>query len=148
LKSLGTVSRQCPEDVVFEKPNHKPPAHFNSCKQFNDWLSSLPWLTLTLPKGFQDPWREFLPDDASITLTHGDLHRSNIMVSSTGPPKVLAIIDWAYAGWYPDFWEYCKAAYTSDCYGEWRNVWMPKFLTPCDDTLYYWSEYIMAMGAI
>jgi hypothetical protein len=58
------------------------------------------------------------------TLTHGDLHRNNIIVS-VNPPRIIAIIDWGQAGWYPDYWEHCKALYTSFYSGQWRNEWIP-----------------------
>jgi hypothetical protein len=53
-----------------------------------------------------------------IKLIHGDPHRGNIIVTSTRPPRILAVVDWAHFGQYPDYWEYCKAAYTSSYNGE------------------------------
>ncbi|RAL15836.1 uncharacterized protein BO97DRAFT_468007 [Aspergillus homomorphus CBS 101889] len=44
-----------------------------------------------------------------LSLTHADLNRRNIMVPSTSPVRVV-IVDWQQSGWYPDYWEYCKAA--------------------------------------
>jgi hypothetical protein len=41
-------------------------------------------------------------------FTHADLNRRNIMVRDG---RVVAIIDWAYSGWYPEYWEYTKAFY-------------------------------------
>ncbi|TGO22418.1 hypothetical protein BPAE_0169g00260 [Botrytis paeoniae] len=107
---VGSLNRSHLLDIVFE--NQPPGGPFATTKQFHDYFSSLSWLRLTLPENFKDPWREYLPDDGSIQLTHGDLHRGNIVVSPTTPPRVLAIIDWAHCGCYPDYWGYCKAAYT------------------------------------
>ncbi|KAK8147722.1 hypothetical protein G3M48_001145 [Beauveria asiatica] len=45
----------------------------------------------------------------SIVFTHADLVAPNIILSTDTDPTVVAIIDWAQAGWYPDYWEYCKA---------------------------------------
>ncbi|KAK3185934.1 hypothetical protein K4F52_005389 [Lecanicillium sp. MT-2017a] len=42
-------------------------------------------------------------------FTHADLAPRNIMVRDG---HVVAIIDWAYAGWYPEYWEFTKAHYT------------------------------------
>jgi aminoglycoside phosphotransferase (APT) family kinase protein len=89
-----------------------------------------------------------LPDDRPIKLTHGDLHQGNIIVSTTSPPRVLAVVDWAHAGWYPDYWEYCKACYTSWYGGEWRNQWIPKFLDVQEEEHEVFAEYIMAIGAV
>ena len=45
-----------------------------------------------------------------VVLTHADLHPDNIIVDpSTG--RISAIVDWEFAGWYPEYWEYTKAHY-------------------------------------
>jgi len=80
-------------------------------------------------------------------LTHGDLHRGNIIVSTTSPPLVLTVIDWAHAGWYLDYWEDCKACYTAQ-YEEWRDRWIPKFLDVQEEEHEIFAEYIMAIGAM
>ncbi|KAM3513992.1 hypothetical protein MY11210_002424 [Beauveria gryllotalpidicola] len=41
-------------------------------------------------------------------FTHADLAARNIMVRGG---DIAAIIDWAYAGWYPEYWEFTKAHY-------------------------------------
>ena len=40
-----------------------------------------------------------------IHLTHGDLLPKNILVNGS---TITAIIDWETAGFYPEFWEYCR----------------------------------------
>lgn len=117
-------------------------------KVFHDWIAWLVRYRIPDCPEYEDPWRPFLPDDEPIELTHGDLHQGNIIVSTTSPPKILGIIDWAHTGWYPGYWEYCKACYTSNCYGEWRNQWIPKFLEVRDDVHWVWAEYMMAIGAV
>ncbi|KJX95254.1 Protein kinase-like domain like protein [Zymoseptoria brevis] len=52
----------------------------------------------------------------NIRFTHGDLSAQNILVRGG---KVVAIIDWECAGWYPEYWEYTKAHYNS--------VYLPEF---------------------
>ncbi|OAQ98118.1 hypothetical protein LLEC1_06629 [Akanthomyces lecanii] len=42
-------------------------------------------------------------------FTHADLASRNIIVRGGG--DVAAIIDWAFAGWYPEYWEFTKAHY-------------------------------------
>ncbi|KAH1892428.1 hypothetical protein KXV57_003962, partial [Aspergillus fumigatus] len=44
-----------------------------------------------------------------VVFTHNDLLPPNIIISPGQSPKVAAIVDWAQAGWYPAYWEYCKA---------------------------------------
>ena len=92
-----------------------------------------------------DPYRDGLPDDAEVVFTHGDLHPSNIMVSRESPCKVVALIDWRQSGWYPDYWEFCKAVFTAEGGGEWLEVSIPSFI---DDTGYYdaWNNYARAFG--
>ncbi|EZF43583.1 hypothetical protein H113_02868 [Trichophyton rubrum MR1459] len=41
-------------------------------------------------------------------FTHADLSPSNIMVKDG---KITAIIDWEFAGWFPEYWEYTKIYY-------------------------------------
>ncbi|OAA80009.1 Protein kinase-like domain protein [Akanthomyces lecanii RCEF 1005] len=41
-------------------------------------------------------------------LAHADLAPYNIIVRDA---RVVAVIDWAFAGWYPEYWEYTKAHY-------------------------------------
>ncbi|OAA66002.1 Protein kinase-like domain protein [Niveomyces insectorum RCEF 264] len=41
-----------------------------------------------------------------IVLTHGDLDPRNILVQGA---QVVALLDWEMAGYYPAYWEYCKA---------------------------------------
>ncbi|KAI1978196.1 hypothetical protein LOZ53_005640 [Ophidiomyces ophidiicola] len=143
---IGSISHQHLRDYVFHYMPRTGP--FKNVKEFNDWFSFLPQHWLPESRRYQDPDRHFLPDTAEIKFTHGDLHVNNIMISSTGPPRILAVFDWAHAGWYPEYWEYCKACYTSHCEGEWRNVWMPKFLTPYGIECHVFGNYVLQMGAV
>ncbi|EME38212.1 hypothetical protein DOTSEDRAFT_75704 [Dothistroma septosporum NZE10] len=43
-----------------------------------------------------------------VKFTHGDLAAQNILVRGG---KVVAIVDWECAGWYPEYWEYTSAHY-------------------------------------
>lgn len=74
-----------------------------------------------------DIWMDTMTDH-EIVLTHGDLDPRNILVQGS---KVVAILDWEYAGFYPEYWEYCKAL----CHPEWDGTWMSskaidRILTP------------------
>lgn len=143
---VGSINRQPLGDYVFQCiPGAGP---FDNVKDFNDWFSTLPQSQLPDPLKYRDPYRDFLPDTGIIKLTHGDLHRGNIIISSTGPPRVVAVVDWAHAGWYPEYWEYCKALYTAHYESEWRKVWIPKFLTPCETEFAVFGEYVLQIGAV
>ncbi|EGC45613.1 phosphotransferase enzyme family protein [Histoplasma capsulatum var. duboisii H88] len=142
----GSITRRFLLDYVFQAMPSAGP--FKTVKEFNDWFSALPQQQLPDLLKYKDPYREFLPDDGTIRFTHGDLHRGNIIVSRTDPPRVMAVIDWTHAGWYPDYWEYCKALYTSDYNGEWRNTWIPRFLEQYPKEFAVFSEYVMQIGAV
>ena len=51
------------------------------------------------------------------TFTHGDLAPRNILVKGD---KIVGIIDWECAGWYPEYWEYTSCYRSNlDC----RSFW-------------------------
>jgi len=76
---------------------------------------------IPIPDRPPEPYRDLLPDTGNIYLTHGDLHRGNIIVSGTpGARKIVAVVDWEQAGWYPEYWEYCKALIAEPYDQEWR----------------------------
>jgi len=143
---VGAVDGQPLGDLVFE--NIQAAGPFPNVKTFNDWFSSLPQRFLSDSQKFEDPLRPLLPDGGATTFTHGDLHQGNILISHQRPFRVLAIVDWGQSGWYPDYWEYCKAAYTCVYSGEWRLKWIPMFLTPRIDEHEAFSEYVMSIGAV
>jgi hypothetical protein len=61
-----------------------------------------------------------LPPSSSV-LTHCDLVPRNILVYGT---RITGIIDWEFAGWYPEYWEY-----TNMRHEEWDNM-VSSFLEP------------------
>ncbi|KAI5777817.1 kinase-like domain-containing protein [Geopyxis carbonaria] len=46
-----------------------------------------------------------------IVFTHADLNMRNILVDENN--KISGIVDWECAGWYPEYWEYTKAHFTT-----------------------------------
>ncbi|EPS29835.1 hypothetical protein PDE_04785 [Penicillium oxalicum 114-2] len=143
---IGSISYQKVQDYIFE--SHPKAGPFSTVREFHDWFSSLPQLWLPLSKKYKDPYRDLLPDNEDIKFTHADLHRANIIVSSSKPARILAIVDWAQAGWYPSYWEYCKALYTCWSEDEWRREWIDRFLSPRMREFELFSEYTMAMGSV
>ncbi|GAB1193652.1 hypothetical protein APSETT444_002873 [Aspergillus pseudonomiae] len=145
-KYIGSINCQKIPDYVFQSLTEAGP--FPNIKEFNDWFSTLPQSRLPASLKYKDPYRYLLPDDGDIKFTHADLNRGNIMVSSTAPFRAIAIVDWGLAGWYPDYWEYCKALYTCWYEDEWRRGWIDKFLHPRLQESQVFSEYTMAIGAV
>ncbi|TPX18631.1 uncharacterized protein E0L32_002488 [Thyridium curvatum] len=67
--------------------------------------------------------RESEQKDTETVFTHGDMNLSNILVKEG---KVVGIVDWEMAGWYPRYWEYTTAMNTHYIRG-WREQ-IGKFL--------------------
>lgn len=90
-----------------------------------------------------DPYRCLLPDSVDVYFTHGDLNLGNIILSDApGPKKIVAIVDWEQAGWYPEHWEYCKLLLAEPCSGEWRvDGWADKVITPREEEYEAFGEY-------
>ncbi|KAG6297954.1 hypothetical protein E4U09_001188 [Claviceps aff. purpurea] len=45
-----------------------------------------------------------------IVFTHGDLNMRNIMMHNG---RLSGFVDWEICGWYPDYWDYTKAHFTT-----------------------------------
>jgi len=69
---------------------------------------------------------------------------------------VVAIIDWAQAGWYPDYWEYCKArrveldsrCISPEVQDEWRVKYLPLIMDVVDEEACYypWLQFVLSKG--
>ena len=134
LMLAGNINRGPLTDIVFTNGTLPHAGPFATVKEFHDWLSAM----LTRGKGqhwpgadpaeIPDPYRQALPDDSNIVFTHSDLHPSNILVSPEKPRSIVSILDWQQSGWYPDYWEFCKAEYTADPVSDWVKKYIPQFL--------------------
>lgn len=91
--------------------------------------------------------RDFhVPHDCAIKFTHGDLHRSNIIVTPTPPYRILAVVDWEQSGWLPVYWESRKTQYTADRAEPWSTTYLPMILDQFASTWDPWDYYTSAMG--
>lgn len=78
-------------------------------------------------------------------FTHRDLHPFNILVRNG---KVVGIIDWEFAGWCPDYWEYTSAWSGNRIRTDWQAS-LNKFLErPSEEVLKveevrnkWWGEF-------
>ncbi len=129
LISTGAINESHVRDLYCRVQEAGP---FISVKEFNDWVQREADPTLTPSEEPQDRYRKFLPDGCSIYFSHADLNLTNIIVSGTsGSYKVAGIIDWEQAGWYPEYWEYCKLILSERYDGEWRMArWPDKVVGP------------------
>ncbi|ENH72131.1 hypothetical protein FOC1_g10006503 [Fusarium oxysporum f. sp. cubense race 1] len=78
---------------------------FTSLESFQEWLvrppkrieeQSLHWAQMTKQLGADYP----------IVFTHGDISSRNIMIRDG---RIVAILGWEWAGWYPVYWDYVFA---------------------------------------
>lgn len=117
---LGSINGGTLQDRFFKLNYEEGP--FQTIKSFNDWLLAAATRQRPGPGGVTGPYREFLPDTGNIYFTYGDLTIGNIIISDgPGPRRIAGIVDWEQAGWYPEYWEYCKLLYRVEYTHEWRS---------------------------
>ncbi|KAI9654008.1 MAG: hypothetical protein M1829_001103 [Trizodia sp. TS-e1964] len=142
---IGHVGRRPLLDIIYTNTMSPTAGPFSSVPEFHDWITKSYGpnrFSKDLPP---HPYRSFLPDNVPIVFTHGDLHPSNIILSPSPNPRVVAIIDWHQSGWYPDYWEYCKARWTSWIGQAWESKYLPLFLNR-HDCYDYWDYFVLARG--
>jgi len=60
-------------------------------------------------------------------FTHGDLQDRNLVISQVGEREdghrliKLTLIDWQYAGWFPDYWDFCVQACNDGGGQDWKE---------------------------
>lgn len=59
------------------------------------------------------------PGAYAVKFTHADLHPNNIMVQDG---RITGVVDWEFAGWYPEYWEYTKM-YFSELRPRWDHFY-------------------------
>jgi tRNA A-37 threonylcarbamoyl transferase component Bud32 len=70
---------------------------------FNRYLLS--GLFPATPPALRDAFASKLRTNHRVVLSHCDLAPRNIIVREG---KIVALVDWEDAGWYPEYWEYVK----------------------------------------
>ncbi|KAF5345293.1 hypothetical protein D9758_008471 [Tetrapyrgos nigripes] len=68
------------------------------------------------------------PRDGPVYFTHGDLVPQNILVNAS---TITGIIDWSTAGFYPEFWEYCRMYEEAANFPNWNHVLGVIYPMPC-----------------
>ena len=76
---------------------------FGSEREFNAFLCSD--IVSVAPSIFRTMIEQSMGTEHEIVLTHGDLNPRNILVKDG---KIVALLDWETAGWYPEYWEFVK----------------------------------------
>lgn len=144
---IGNVVREPLYDRAFHIKYMSEAGPFATVRDFHDWFTFLYRRPMSDPYSVPvEPFRHDLPDNSTIKFTHGDLHRSNIIVTPRPPYHILAIVDWEQSGWLPAYWEARKAQYTADRSEEWSTRHLPIILDQYTSTWDPWDYYTMAMG--
>ncbi|KPM43226.1 hypothetical protein AK830_g3342 [Neonectria ditissima] len=138
----GSINRGPVTDRFFHDDYVEGP--FYTIKAFNDWTLAAATRQRPGPEGVKLlPHRDLFPDKGNIYFTHGDLTLNNIIISGTpGSYKIESILDWEQAGWYLEYWEYCKMQYAVDYEHGWRTEgWAQKVMEPCEETWDAFADY-------
>lgn len=80
--------------------NHHYPACANE-EEFNEFLLC----ETRSPSYSAADLKSMLRTDHRLHFTHADLMPNNIMIEDG---KIVALLDWEFAGWYPEWWEVAK----------------------------------------
>jgi len=62
-------------------------------------------LVATTPTTMRTALARRLHTDCRIVFTYSDVTQQDIIIKDN---KVVGLVDWEYAGWYPEYWEYVK----------------------------------------
>lgn len=71
---------------------------------------------------YENELPDMLPRSECSVFTHADIAPRNVMVDEQN--CITGILDWEWAGWYPDYWEYAQILRPA-FWGDW-SVWMEK----------------------
>ncbi|KAI3343332.1 kinase-like domain-containing protein [Ustulina deusta] len=90
-----------------------------------------------------------------IVFTHNDLVACNILVAKTSA-RLAAVVDWGQAGWYPAYWEYCKARrvnvpddrFFNEHEQEWKREYLPRIVDVVDEEKVWYPFLRFALSKI
>lgn len=107
---------------------------FSSEKEFNENMLRI--FDEHLKGNYHIILSKMVKENHEILFTHGDIRPSNIIIRDK---KIVAIIDWEYSGFYPEYWEYTKSMFGIP----WKHNWLlytEKILQP-----YYYENAVFNM---
>jgi serine/threonine protein kinase len=141
MTSIGAIDNGLAVDVRSRHAEFGGP--FGTESEFNEWLVSLIHPESMQYRGpfYIDTIRNCLGKyNHQLRFTHGDLGPHNILVSEDG--AVTAIIDWEFAGWYPEYWEFIKMIHFS------RDPLFRSFIRGCwkdqaGNQVFYDEEFVI-----
>lgn len=126
---LGSINDGPYNNCLFQNP--KPETSFSNINQFNDyWINKVKEI---MPNYHILAIKNVLPNNRDIVFSHGDLTTKNIIIKDN---KIVSIIDWELAGWYPESWEYFRMLSYSIDNEKWHDS-VNKIIKP------YYIDYLM-----
>ncbi|KAE9969029.1 hypothetical protein EG327_010781 [Venturia inaequalis] len=106
----GGAARDCRQYTVYSDGPYKDEATFNSSFYFD--------LVKTVPEPIRSALFQQIRHDHRIVFSHGDLAQHNIIVKDG---RITGLLDWEYAGWYPEHWDYLKFFDRFCVHKDWKN---------------------------
>jgi len=74
------------------------------------------------PKAIRLSLADKMRSNHRFAFTHGDLGPQSILVRVDGTDvEVVGLVDWAFGGWYPEYWEYIKFFETQTQHADWYD---------------------------
>jgi serine/threonine protein kinase len=105
----GGVVRDC------RRMNEITGGPFDDEAGFNMFVTDL---VKSTPKAIKEALQSQLRTDHRIVFAHGDLSQHNILIKDK---RIVGLIDWEHAGWYPEYWDYVKFFEHVPKNGDWRE---------------------------
>jgi aminoglycoside phosphotransferase (APT) family kinase protein len=106
----GGVARDCRQYTDYSDGPYQDEGSFNSTFYFD--------LVKTIPVPIRTALCRQLRSDHRIVFSHGDLAQHNILVKDG---QITALLDWEFAGWYPEHWDYIKFFERPCAHSDWKN---------------------------
>lgn len=119
--SVGRLNGGSCPDGIFEPLVDNGVKVVGKALDFNNFILTV--LHRKLKTSYSNVLVDGLSSNGRIVFTHADLVPRNIMVSGTDN-KIVAVLDWEFAGFYPEYWEYHKCLYSVN----WSSSWVSSFL--------------------
>lgn len=92
---------------------------FSSVESFHDYLFTLatrnlpPYIVAKVPRH---------RNNYEVVFTHADIHGNHIILDRDDLGKVIGIIDWETAGWFPEYWEFTRATQAGHAVEGWLEI--------------------------
>jgi aminoglycoside phosphotransferase (APT) family kinase protein len=133
---IGSINRGEADDV---RKFHYTGGPFDTEAEFNRFLVSdklKGCLSILYDMAFRS-----LRTDHEIVFTHGNFAPRNIIVKDG---RVVALLDWEFSGWYPEYWEFVKALKGADHRCTWYN-YVEAIFPVCHETEYIKDQFLGAI---